>query len=90
MNRLRDTVVLPLSVRGRRLELPTPKELLPIGPGRVALDDTLDLLAPHTDRLRHVAVLGPDRELPWPRPTHQHPGLGRSAEPIAKASKRGH
>ncbi|MGW1234696.1 hypothetical protein [Streptomyces californicus] len=62
MNELRDTVVLPLAGRGSRLGLPIPKELLPIGPGRVALDDTLDLLAPHTDRLRLVAVLGPDRE----------------------------
>jgi hypothetical protein len=62
MTGLRDTVVLPLAGRGSRLGLPTPKELLPIGPGRVALDDTLDLLAPHTDRLRLVAVLGPDRE----------------------------
>ncbi|GGY13684.1 MULTISPECIES: glycosyltransferase family protein [Streptomyces] len=58
----RDTVILPLAGRGTRLGLPTPKELLPIGPGRVALDDTLDLLAPHTGRLRLVAVLGPDRE----------------------------
>ncbi len=62
MNGMRNTVVLPLAGRGSRLGLPTPKELLPIGPGRVALDDTLDLLAPHTDRLRLIAVLGPDRE----------------------------
>ncbi|MFJ8248565.1 hypothetical protein [Streptomyces sp. NPDC094466] len=62
MNGLRDTVVLPLAGRGSRLGLPIPKELLPIGPGRVALDDTLELLAPHTDRLRLLAVLGPDRE----------------------------
>ncbi|MFJ4774050.1 hypothetical protein ACIP88_33915 [Streptomyces uncialis] len=58
----RDTVVLPLAGRGARLGLPTPKELLPVGPGRVALDDTLDLLAPHAGRLRLVAVLGEDRE----------------------------
>lgn len=63
----RDTVVLPLAGRGSRLGLPTPKELLPIGPGRVALDDTLDLLAPHAARLRLVAVLGEDRE-----PTGRH------------------
>ncbi|GAA2254420.1 hypothetical protein GCM10010232_49370 [Streptomyces amakusaensis] len=63
----RDTVVLPLAGRGTRLGLPTPKELLPVGPGRVALDGTLDLVAPHAGRLRLVAVLGEDRE-----PTARH------------------
>ncbi|WP_327258149.1 hypothetical protein [Streptomyces sp. NBC_01244] len=67
MTGIRDTVILPLAGRGSRLGLPTPKELLPIGPGRVALDDTLDLLAPHAGRLRLVAVLGEDRE-----PTARH------------------
>lgn len=67
MTRPRDTVVLPLAGRGTRLGLPTPKELLPIGPGRVALDDTLDQLAPHASRLRLLAVLGEDRE-----PTMRH------------------
>nr|WP_223242646.1 hypothetical protein [Streptomyces sp. CBMA123] len=42
--------------------MPIPKELVPTGPGRVALDHTLDLLAPHAQRLRLVAVLGPGRE----------------------------
>lgn len=67
MNGARDTVILPLAGRGSRLGLPTPKELLPIGPGRVALDSTLDLLAPHAERLRLVAVLGAGRE-----PTERH------------------
>ncbi|MFG1879581.1 hypothetical protein ACGFIV_32585 [Sphaerisporangium sp. NPDC049003] len=54
----RDTVILPLAGQGTRLGLPMPKELLPIGERRVALDATLDLLAPQADRLRVVAVLG--------------------------------
>ncbi|MGW3185003.1 hypothetical protein ACWDD9_37590 [Kitasatospora sp. NPDC001119] len=58
----RDTVVLPCAGTGSRLGLPIAKELVPTGPGRVALDHTLDLLAPHADRLRLVAVLGPGRE----------------------------
>ncbi|MFB7781424.1 hypothetical protein ACFC1D_01765 [Streptomyces vinaceus] len=62
MTGARDTVILPLAGHGSRLGLPTPKEMLPVGPGRVALDDTLDLLAPHAGRLRLVAILGEDRE----------------------------
>jgi UTP-glucose-1-phosphate uridylyltransferase len=62
MSAERDTVVLPLAGAGARLGLPTPKELLPLGEGRVALDATLDLLAPHTARLRLVAVIGENRE----------------------------
>ncbi|WP_019061466.1 hypothetical protein [Streptomyces prunicolor] len=62
MNAERDTVVLPLAGAGSRLGLPTPKELLPTGDGRVALDVTLDLLAPHASRIRLVAVIGDGRE----------------------------
>ncbi|MBV9025423.1 MAG: hypothetical protein JO362_16895 [Streptomycetaceae bacterium] len=62
MSAERDTVVLPLAGAGSRLGLPTPKELLPIGTGRVALDATLDLLAPHTARLRLLAVIADGRE----------------------------
>ncbi|MFF2618797.1 hypothetical protein [Kitasatospora sp. NPDC058046] len=58
----RDTVVLPCAGTGSRLGLPIAKELVPTGPGRVALDHTLDLLAQHAERLRVVAVLGPGRE----------------------------
>ncbi|MGA5703062.1 hypothetical protein [Peterkaempfera bronchialis] len=58
----RDTVVLPCAGAGSRLGLPFSKELTPTGPGRVAVDHTLDLLAPHADRLRLVAVLGHGRE----------------------------
>ncbi|MFF7249925.1 hypothetical protein ACFZBU_39250 [Embleya sp. NPDC008237] len=58
----RDTVILPMAGAGSRLGLPFPKELVPIGPGRVALDATVDLLAPHADRLRVVAVVDEHRE----------------------------
>ncbi|MFF1678427.1 hypothetical protein ACFVYG_20610 [Streptomyces sp. NPDC058256] len=62
MSAERDTVVLPLAGAGSRLGLPTPKELLPTGEGRVALDATVELLAPHASRLRLVAVIGDGRE----------------------------
>lgn len=65
MSGVRDTVVLPLAGAGSRLGLPIAKELVPLGPGRVALDHTLELLAPHADRLRLVAVLGEGREATW-------------------------
>jgi hypothetical protein len=55
--------MLPLAGAGSRLGLPTPKELLPVGEGRVALDATLDLLAPYSDRLKVVAVVSAGREL---------------------------
>ncbi|MEV7885140.1 hypothetical protein ACWD3I_25555 [Streptomyces sp. NPDC002817] len=67
MSAERDTVVLPLAGVGARLGLPTSKELLPIGEGRVALDATLDLLAPLASRIRLVAVIGEGRE-----PTVRH------------------
>ncbi|MGH8896509.1 MAG: NTP transferase domain-containing protein [Egibacteraceae bacterium] len=41
---MRATALLPCAGTGRRLGLPYPKELLAIGPGRLLIDETLDLL----------------------------------------------
>ncbi len=39
------TVILPCAGEGKRLGLPFPKELAPLGPGRVVIDSCLDLIA---------------------------------------------
>ncbi|MEV7928550.1 hypothetical protein [Kitasatospora sp. NPDC088779] len=96
---MRDTVVLPLAGAGSRLGLPIAKELVPVGPGRVALDHTLDLLAPHAGRLRVAAVLGDGREatarhlvarcehLGLPLAVcHQHPDRAESTGAVSSTS----
>lgn len=58
----RSTVIVPCAGAGRRLDWPFSKELTPIGRGRVVLDATLDLLAPHADLVRVVVVVDDRRE----------------------------
>ncbi|GHH80471.1 hypothetical protein GCM10018781_60950 [Kitasatospora indigofera] len=57
------TVVVPCAGKGRRLGLPFPKELIPSGPGRLAIDSALQLVdeAAAAD-LRLLLVTGPGRE----------------------------
>lgn len=60
---MRATVILPCAGSGQRLGLAQPKELLPIGPARVLIDATLELLAPALARgdIGLVVVTRPDK-----------------------------
>lgn len=51
------TVIIPAAGIGSRLSLPFPKELVPIGPGKVAIDATFDLLRHLGDRVNVVVAV---------------------------------
>lgn len=56
--------VLPCAGAGRRLGLPYPKELLAIGPGRLLIDETLDLLRATEAPLDGVVLVIDDPDRP--------------------------
>jgi hypothetical protein len=56
------TVVLPCAGKGSRLGLPFPKELVPTGRGRLAIDCALQLLDEAAADVRVLLVTGPGRE----------------------------
>lgn len=49
-------IILPCAGKGTRLGLPFPKELAPLGPGRVVIDSCLDLVA-HASAHSNVRIL---------------------------------
>ncbi|MFD5616477.1 hypothetical protein [Kitasatospora sp. NPDC127060] len=56
------TIVLPCAGKGSRLGLPFPKELLPAGPGLVAIDSVLRLVEETVVDVRLLLVTAPGRE----------------------------
>jgi NDP-sugar pyrophosphorylase family protein len=55
------TIVLPCAGAAQRLQIPHPKELFPVGPGRVLIDATFDLISPILERVNVVVVLRPPK-----------------------------
>ena len=55
------TVIIPCAGSGQRLDMPHPKELLPLGPGEVLIDHVLALLAPSLPDLNIVVVVDVDK-----------------------------
>jgi hypothetical protein len=57
--------ILPCAGCGRRLSLPFPKELAPVGPGRCLIDSSLDLIAEasHASDIRVILLTDGQRDL---------------------------
>ena len=55
---MRLTILIPIAGRGERLSLPLPKELLPIGAGKVAIDAIFDMLRPIAPTINIVVIFG--------------------------------
>jgi hypothetical protein len=56
-------VILPCTGRGRRIGLPFPKELAPLGPGRCVLDSSLDLIRSSSSDVRLILLTDGERDL---------------------------
>jgi hypothetical protein len=61
VSRPRATIVVPCAGGGRRLAIPHPKELVPLGPNEVLIDRTFGLFESIWDRVHVIVVTAPEK-----------------------------